>query len=188
MRSRVASEPGQYGRDPEPLGYRQAMMRAANPYRDTSVIDARAPRFNQAVIGIGSLLAITVGPWWVLTLLGLQLVIGLTLGRRWCLQCVVYFELIQPRFGEGPLEDARPPRFANLVGAIFLGAASLGFVAGWDGAGTALGATVATLALLASVTGFCTGCEIYKLGYRLTGRRFVACPLPPQPEPASRSL
>ena len=164
------------------------MIRAADPYRETSVIDARAPRFNQTVIGIVSLVAVTVGPWWLLSLLAIQLIIGLTLGRRWCLQCVVYFELIQPRFGEGPLEDARPPRFANLVGAVFLSSASLAFVSGWDGAGTGLGAIVAALALLAAVTGFCTGCEMYKLGYRLSGRPFVACPLPPRPEAASRSL
>lgn len=164
------------------------MMRAADPYRDTSVIDARAPRFNQAVIGLGSLFAITVGPWWLLALLAIQLIVGLTLGRRWCLQCIAYFELIQPRFGEGPLEDSRPPRFANLVGACFLSVASLAFLAGWDGAGILLGALVAALALLASTTGFCTGCEVYKLGYRLIGKEFVSCPLPPQPAPSSRSL
>jgi hypothetical protein len=164
------------------------MTRAADPYRDTSVIDARAPRFNQAVVGIGSLLAVTVGPWWLLALLAIQLIVGLTLGRRWCLPCVAYFELVQPRLGEGPLEDARPPRFANLVGSVFLSAASLAFLAGWDGAGTVLGAVVAALALLASTTGFCAGCEAYKLGYRLMGRTFVSCRLPPQPQPASRSL
>jgi hypothetical protein len=164
------------------------MTRAADPYRDTSVIDARAPRFNQAVIGSLSLVAVTVGPWWLLALLALQLIIGLTLGRRWCLQCLAYFELVQPRFGEGPLEDARPPRFANLVGAVFLSSASLAFVTGSDTLGTVLGAIVAALALLAAISGFCTGCEMYKLGYRLTGRPFVACPLPPQPEAASRSL
>jgi hypothetical protein len=164
------------------------MIRAADPYRDTSVIDARAPRVNQAVIGIVSLVAVTVGPWWLLTVLAVQLIVGLTLGRRWCLACVAYFELVQPRFGEGPLEDARPPRFANLVGAVFLGTASLAFLSGADGLGTVLGAVVAALALLASVTGFCAGCEAYKLGYRLTGRRFVSCPLPPPPQPASRGF
>ena len=96
------------------------MERAADPYRDTSVIDARAPRFNQAVVGILSLVAVTVGPWWLLALLAAQLAVGLTLGRRYCLPCLAYFELVQPRFGEGPLEDARPPRFANLVGVVFL--------------------------------------------------------------------
>lgn len=164
------------------------MERAADPYRDTTVMDARAPRFNQAVVGLVSLAAVTVGPWWLLALLAAQLAIGLTLGRRFCLPCVAYFELVQPRFGEGPLEDARPPRFANVVGAVVLGAASLAFAAGWDAAGTALGTLVAVFALLAAVTGLCVGCEAYKLGYRLTGRRFESCPLPPRPAPAGRSL
>ena len=164
------------------------MERTADPYRDTTVIDAHAPRFNQAVIGVGALMAVTTGPWWLVAVLGAQLAVGLTLGRRWCLPCVAYFELVQPRFGEGPLEDARPPRFANLVGAIFLGGASVAFLAGWGTAGTVLGSIVAALALLASATGLCAGCEAYKLGYRLSGRTFVSCPLPPQPQPASRSL
>ena len=164
------------------------MERAADPYLDTSVIDARAPRFNQAVVGIVALVAVTVGPWWLLTLLALQLVVGLTLGRRYCLPCVAYFELVQPRFGEGPLEDARPPRFANFVGVVFLGAATGAYLAGWETAGTVLGAIVAALALLAAATGLCAGCEAYKLGYRLSGRTFVSCPLPPQPAPSSRSL
>ena len=164
------------------------MIRAADPYHDTSVIDARAPRFNQAVVGLVSVVAVTVGPWWLLAVLAAQLAIGLTLGRRWCLPCLAYFELVQPRFGEGPLEDARPPRFANLVGVVFLSAASIGFAAGSEPLGTALGALVAALALLAAATGLCAGCEAYKLGYRLTGRRYVSCPLPPQPAPASRSL
>jgi hypothetical protein len=162
------------------------MKRAADPYRDTAVIDARAPRFNQAVIGLLALVAITVGPWWLLALLALQLALGLTLGRRWCLPCRAYFDLVQPRFGEGPLEDARPPRFANLVGAVVLSAASLAFLAGWTRAGLALGGLVAFLALLAAATGFCAGCTAYRIGYALTGRPFASCPLPPQPgrEPA----
>jgi len=36
------------------------------------------------------------------------------------------------------------------------------------------------LALLAAATGFCTGCEAYKLGSFLLGRPFVSCPLPPR--------
>jgi hypothetical protein len=153
--------------------------RAADPYRDTDVVDARGPRFNQAVIGVLALVAVTVGPWWLLALLALQLVVGLTLGRRWCLPCLFYFEVLQPRFGEGPLEDARPPRFANMVGAAFLTAASVAYLGGWAAVGAALGAIVATLALLAAATGFCAGCTAFKLGYRLTGRPFVSCPLPP---------
>ena len=154
---------------------------AADPYRDLTVIDSRAPRFNQAVIGTLSLLAILTGWWWLLALLALQLGLGLTLGRRWCLPCLAYFELVQPRFGEGPLEDSRPPRVANMVGFAVLTGASISYLAGLTVLGIALGALVAALALLAAVTGFCTGCEAYKLGCRLTGKPFVSCPLPSRP-------
>jgi len=157
------------------------MKRAADPYRDLDVIDSRAPRFNQATIGTLSALAVATGWWWLLGILAAQLAVGLTLGRRFCLPCVAYFELVQPRFGEGLLEDARPPRFANLVGAVFLGAASLSYGVGLDTLGAVLGGLVAALALLAAATGFCTGCEAYKLGSYLLGRPFVSCPLPRQP-------
>jgi hypothetical protein len=156
------------------------VKRTADPYRDLDVIDSRAPRFNQATIGVLAALAVASGWWWLLAVLGLQLLVGLTLGRRFCLPCLAYFELVQPRFGEGQLEDARPPRFANLVGAVFLTAASVAYAAGFTTLGAVLGGVVAVLALLAAATGFCTGCEAYKLGSFLLGRPFVSCPLPPR--------
>jgi len=156
--------------------------RVADPYHDLDVIDSRAPRFNQATIGLLATLAVASGWWWLLALLGLQLAVGLTLGRRFCLPCLAYFELVQPVFGEGPLEDSRPPRFANMVGAVFLTAGAVAWAAGFATVGAALGVLVAALALLAAVTGFCTGCEAYKLGSLVLGRRFVSCPLPPQPD------
>jgi hypothetical protein len=154
--------------------------RLADPYRDGSVIDSRAPRFNQAVVGTLSLVAVATGAWWLLALLALQLALGLTLGRRFCLPCLAYFELVQPRFGEGPLEDARPPRAANVVGLTVLAAASLAYAAGLRDLGVGLGALVAALALLAALSGVCTGCEAYKLACRLRGRPFISCPLPPR--------
>lgn len=157
------------------------IVRAADPYRDLDVIDSRAPRFNQATIGLLAVLAVVTGWWWLLGLLSLQLVVGLTFGRRYCLPCLAYFELVQPLFGEGPLEDSRPPRFANAVGALFLGAAAVSWAAGFGTLGAVLGGVVAALALLAATTGFCTGCEAYKLGSLLLGRPFVSCPIPPQP-------
>ena len=138
---------------------------SAHPYRDLGVIDARGPRTNQAVIGTLSLVALLTGAWWIAPLLALQLLLGLTLGRRWCLPCLAYFELIQPRFGEGPLEDSRPPRFANKIGAGCLTGATVFFLAGLPVAGWLLTGLVAALALLAAVTGFCTGCWVHKLIY-----------------------
>jgi hypothetical protein len=155
--------------------------RAADPYRDLDVIDSRAPRFNQATIGVLSAVAVVTDAWWLLALLALQLVVGLTFGRRYCLPCLAYFEVVQRIFGEGPLEDSRPPRFANMVGATVLGAAAAFWALGFATVGAVLGGLVTALALVAAVTGFCTGCEAYKLGSFLLGRPFVSCPLPPQP-------
>ena len=152
--------------------------RRADPYRDLDVIDSRAPRTNQAVIGLLSLVAVATGWWWLLALLALQLAVGLTFGRRYCLPCLLYFEVIQPRFGEGPLEDSRPPRAANVVGLTVLAASAVAYAAGAATVGAALGLLVAALALLAAVTGFCTGCEAYKLACLVRGKPFVSCPIP----------
>ncbi len=152
-----------------PIG--SSRPRTADPYRDTDVIDGRAPRVNQTVVGIVSVLAFATGWWPLLAVLALQLAIGLRFGRRFCLACVAYFELIQPRFGEGAVEDSRPPRFANIVGAVFLTAASLAHAFGLSAIGWGLGLLVAALALLAATTGLCVGCEMYKLGARFRGIR-----------------
>lgn len=145
--------------------------RTADPYRDLEVIDSRAPRFNQAVVGSLSLVAFLVGWWPLYAILAGQFAIGLTLGRRFCLPCLAYFELVQPLAGEGPVEDSRPPRFANQLGLVFLGGAAVAHAAGVPLLGWTLGLMVAGLALLSAFTGFCLGCEMYRLGARLRGIR-----------------
>jgi hypothetical protein len=145
--------------------------RTADPYRDLDVIDSRAPRFNQATIGLLALVAVGTGWWPILGLLAAQLAVGLVFGRRYCLPCLAYFELVQPRFGEGPVEDSRPPRFANMVGVAVLGAATVAYALDARTLGASLGLLVAGLALLAAVTGLCAGCEAYRIGARLLGIR-----------------
>src|SRR5437763_1220645 len=56
------------------------MRRSADPYRDVDVIDSRAPRTNQAVVGVVSALAVATGAWWLLALLAFPLAIGLGVG------------------------------------------------------------------------------------------------------------
>ena len=97
-----------------------------HPYRRSNGANSRSlPRHrsnrpaasasNQAVIGLLAFFAFLVDWWPLLAILAAQLAAGLLLGRRYCLPCVAYFELVQPRFGEGGIEDSRPPRFANTV-------------------------------------------------------------------------
>jgi Domain of unknown function (DUF4395) len=143
--------------------------RTADPYRETDVIDSRAPRFAQAVTGAVALLGAVFGWPLAWALMAVQILMGLTLGRQFCLPCLAYFELVQPRLGEGPLEDSRPPRLANMIGVAVLSAAATAWWLGAGTLGTVLGGLVAALALLAASTGLCVGCEIYRLVARLRG-------------------
>jgi hypothetical protein len=142
---------------------------SAQPPTAPPVIDARAPRFNQAVIGLAACLAFAFQWWPLLSLAAFQLALALLLGPRVCLGCAIYFKLVRPRIGPGPLEDARPVRFANLVGFVFLSAASLAHWLGFHPLGWVLGLLVAALALLAAATGLCVGCSFYRLMAHLGG-------------------
>jgi polyferredoxin len=153
------------------------MGRSVHPYDDTAVIDSRAPRTNQAVIGSLALLAFVLDAQWLIALLALQFILGLTLGRRWCLPCLLYFEVIQPRIGEGRIEDARPPRFANQIGAVFLSVATISFLAGAATFAWVLALIVSTLALFSAMSGVCLSCEMYVLIARARGMQLERYPV-----------
>jgi hypothetical protein len=146
-----------------------SFSRKADPYRDLLVIDRNAPRFNQTVVALLSVLAVLTGAWPLLAVLGAQLAVSVLFGRRYCLPCVFYFEVVQPRLGEGELEDSRAPRFANIIGAVFLLSASVLWLAGFPTIGRVLGGIVGALAGLAATTGLCVGCEVYRVLARLRG-------------------
>jgi hypothetical protein len=135
------------------------------------MIDARAPRFNQAVIGVVALAGGVLHSWPLSSLAAVQLALVLLFGPRVCLGCAVYFRLIRPRFGSGPVEDARPVRFANAIGLLFLTGAVAAHLAGLHGLERGLSLTVATLALVAASTGICVGCQLYRLLATLRGIR-----------------
>ncbi len=138
-----------------------APARTVDPWNDLDWIDARAPRTNHAVVALLSIAAIATGWEWLVAVIALQLIVGLTFGRRFCLACYLYFTVIQPRFGEGRIEDARAPRFANQLGAACTAIATLAFLAGLDGVGWGVTGLVAALATLSAVTGICVGCLVY---------------------------
>jgi hypothetical protein len=82
---------------------------------------------------------------------------------------IVFARLVRPRIGPpSELEDARPPRFAQLVGLAFTAVALVGLLAG--GTTVALVATAFALvaALLNAAVGLCLGCEMYLVLRRLS--------------------
>jgi hypothetical protein len=136
-------------------------------------IDPRGPRFNQAVLAVGLLVAFVLGFWPAAPAFALVLFLGAAFGPRYGPFLRLYAQVIRPRLAPpGELEDPRPPRFAAVVGTVFLTAATVAFAAGSTGLGWALALIVAVLAGLAASTGLCIGCELYLLVARRRG--FVA--------------
>jgi hypothetical protein len=85
-------------------------------------------------------------------------------GRRFGVFTQIYVRWVRPAVDPTPdeFEDARPPRFAQLIGSIFLLAATAAFVLSWSAAGWVLTLIVAVLAALAATTRICVGCIIYE--------------------------
>lgn len=142
---------------------------SVDPFLDTEVIDQRGPRTLQTFVALMTGAGFVLDAQWLVALAGLQLVVGLVFGRKFCLPCVFYFKVLQPRIGEGRIEDSRPPRFANMVGAVFLTTATLAFLVGWTTFGWVLALIVTTLASFAALSGICVGCEMYAAFARARG-------------------
>ncbi|MBF4463563.1 MULTISPECIES: DUF4395 domain-containing protein [unclassified Rathayibacter] len=75
---------------------------------------------------------------------------------------VVFRRAIRPRLGPPrEWEDARPPRFAQLIGLIVTGAGVLLHLAGVPGAVPVAAALAFLAAFLNAAFGLCLGCELY---------------------------
>lgn len=124
-----------------------------------SPIDARAPRFNQAVVALALALAFAFDVHLVVPVAGAVLLLS-ALGVGPLL--LLWRHVIARRAGRPKeVEDPRPPRFAAGVGAAFLLGAWGAFLAGSSLIGWALALIVTALAGLAAITGLCVGCEVY---------------------------
>lgn len=87
---------------------------------------------------------------------------------QWSLWAQIYARFIWPRVGApSRLEDARPPRFAQLLGFVLTASALVLFAAGIDVAGYGLTALALGVAALNASTGWCLGCKVYLLIRRL---------------------
>lgn len=83
---------------------------------------------------------------------------------QWSLWAQIFARFIWPRIGAPTrLEDARPPRFAQLVGFVFTALALISFAVGVDVAGYSLTALTLAVAALNASTGLCLGCKAYPL-------------------------
>jgi hypothetical protein len=137
------------------------MPSPAVPAPGAPAVDVRAARLSQALVAALVLAAAALGSWKLLALPAVHLALSAALGRRGNLVVRGFDAWLRSRLGPPVLEDARPPRFASLVGAAFLAVALLAHAAGAAILGWVLALAVGGLALLASTTGACLGCWAY---------------------------
>lgn len=131
--------------------------------RPIPTVDARASRLSSALTAGLTLVPLSTGTWPLLALPMAHLLSALVVGQRGNVGLLAFDALFARRLGPGERKDARPPRFANLVGALFLAAAVVLHLTGLGALGWACAAVVAVLSTLAATTGFCLGCSLYVL-------------------------
>lgn len=140
--------------------------------QNTSV-DPRGLRFAAAVTTL-VLALVLVAPSPVReVLLALQLVV-FALGAFVSLSASpwswLFRTVVRPRIGApAHTEDARPPRFAQLVGFVFAAVGLAALLAGATTVGLVAVGFAFAAALLNAATGFCLGCELYLTTRRLAG-------------------
>ncbi len=128
-------------------------------------IDPRGQRFGAGVSAVVLVLSFALGAPWLAVLVGVNLGVSAAFGTRLFLPGRLW-RVVRTVLRIGPpaeTEHEYPPRFAQALGATFLGLAAVAFVAGLTPLGWLLAAAVAALQTLLAVTGICVGCRLYFL-------------------------
>jgi len=128
-------------------------------------IDPRGQRFGAGVSAVVLALAILFALPWLAVLVGLNLALSAAFGTRLFLPGRAWpavrraLRLAPP----AELEHEYPPRFAQALGATFIGLGTVAFALGATPIGWLLVGAVAALQVLLATTGICVGCQLYVL-------------------------
>jgi len=131
-------------------------------------VDPRGLRFAAGVTTVVLALTLVLDNAWPLAVQAVVFAISVAFGVQASPYGLLFKRLIRPRLGPpSELEDAAPPRFAQLVGLVFAVAGLVGYLTGV----TVLGVVATGFALVAAfvnaAVGLCLGCEAYLLIHRI---------------------
>lgn len=140
------------------------------------VVDPRGQRFSAAISVVVLAVVLVAGVTSelsaiLLTVQGVAFGLGGMFGLRFQPYGWFYRAVIRPRLGApAEYEDEAPPRFAQLVGFIFIVVALIGVVTQLAAlAYVAVGFALAA-AFLNAAFGFCLGCQFYLMFKRVTSK------------------
>ena len=128
-------------------------------------IDPRGQRFGAGVSAVVLIAAAALGLPWLAVLVGVNLGLSAAFGTRLFLPGRAW-PPVRRALRLGPpaeLEHEYPPRFAQALGATFIGLGAVAFAVGAAPVGWLLVGAVAALQVLLAVTGVCVGCRLYVL-------------------------
>jgi hypothetical protein len=136
--------------------------------RTQKQVDPRGLRFAAGVTTVVLALTLVLNNPWPLAVQAVVFAISVAFGVQASPYGLLFKRLIRPRLGPPmELEDAAPPRFAQLVGLVFAVAGLIGYLTG----ATVLGVVATGFALVAAfvnaAVGLCLGCEAYLLIHRI---------------------
>lgn len=126
-------------------------------------IDPRGHRFSAGLSGVLLALAFVADAAWAVALLAIALGVSAAFGTRWWILGRAW-PPVRATLRLGPpsqLEHEYPPRFAQAMGATFLGLGAILLAAGLAPWGWLPVAAVIGLQALLAVTGFCLGCRLF---------------------------
>ena len=140
------------------------MSQVLHSNTSTTIIDARGPRFGAVITTAVLATALATNNLWVIVAQAVVFAIGAFKGPQFTPYAFIYKSVVKPRLkGEVPIEDVRPPQFAQSVGLLFALTAIVGLVVGITPIFTVAVAFALAAAFLNAAFNFCLGCEIYLL-------------------------
>ena len=132
--------------------------------KNSTIIDARGPRFGAVITTAVLATALATNNLWVIVAQAVVFVIGAFKGPQFTPYAFIYKSIVKPRLkGEAPTEDVRPPQFAQSVGLLFALVAIGGALSGINAIFTVAVAFALAAAFLNAAFNFCLGCEVYLL-------------------------
>jgi hypothetical protein len=130
----------------------------------TTIIDARGPRFGALITTAVLATALATNNVWVIVGQAIVFAIGAFKGPQFTPYAFFYKTFVKTRLkGEVPAEDVRPPQFAQSVGLLFALVAIAGVISGINVIFSVAVAFALGAAFLNAAFNFCLGCEIYLL-------------------------
>lgn len=140
----------------------------STPAAQVPQVDPRGLRFAAALTTLVLALTLVLNNPWPLAIQAVVFAISVVFGVQASPYGQLFKRLVRPRLGPPKeLEDAAPPRFAQLVGLVFAVLGLIGYLAGIEVLGVVATGFALVAAFVNAAVGLCLGCEAYLLIHRI---------------------